>query len=184
MTSRANSTPHRPVSGNLHFRLMTWTFRARDIFRPPSRLLREAGVGRGRTVLDFGCGPGSFSLAAARLVGKEGRVWAVDIHPLAVRMVERRARRRGLTQLKAVFSDRETGLEAESVDVVLLYDVLHEIDDKPALLEEFHRLLRPGGLLSFHDHFLGGDEISELLGGGRMFRFLRRGRHTTTYKKI
>lgn len=54
---------------NFSFRLMSAEFRIRDWLHPPIKILQEAGVHRGMTVLDFGCGPGGFSLAAAQLVG-------------------------------------------------------------------------------------------------------------------
>ena len=71
------------MQSDFSFRVMSLEFRLRDFFRPPERILREAGIRNGMTVLDFGCGPGGFSLAAAKLVGPDGRVYAVDNHPLA-----------------------------------------------------------------------------------------------------
>jgi predicted methyltransferase len=53
----------------------------RDLIRPPRAILREAGLGPGMAVLDFGCGPGGFSVAAVRLVGPAGRVYALDLRP-------------------------------------------------------------------------------------------------------
>jgi 23S rRNA U2552 (ribose-2'-O)-methylase RlmE/FtsJ len=70
------------MQSDFSFRAMSLEFRLRDFFRPPERILREAGIRDGLTVLDFGCGPGGFSQAAAKLVGPEGRVYAVDNHPL------------------------------------------------------------------------------------------------------
>lgn len=184
MTGRENKAPHSPVSGDGHFRVMAWTFRLRDVFRPPVRLLREAGVKPGQTVLDFGCGPGSFSLAAAGLVGNTGRVLAYDIHPLAIRTVESRACRRGLKNLQAVLSEGVNGLAEGAVDVALLYDVLHEVGDPSALSAELHRVMRPGGLLSFHDHFMREETVADLFCRDDLFRLLRRGRYTRTFQRI
>lgn len=175
---------HSPVESRLGFRLMAAGFRIRDVFRPPARLLREAGVRPGDAVLDFGCGPGSFSLAAARLVGESGRVYALDLHPLAVRTVAKRAERRGFAHLFAFFSDTDTGLPAESMDLILLYDVLHEVKDRSGLFEEFHRLLKPGGRVSFHDHYLDREAAAGILTAGGRFRLLREGKSTLTFQKI
>jgi len=84
------------------FCLMSLVFRLRDMVRPPAKILAEAKLQPGMTVLDFGCGPGGFSLAAARSVGPEGRVYAVDIHPLAVRSVQRAAARQGLDNVRTI----------------------------------------------------------------------------------
>jgi len=65
-----------PLSqSNLGFRLMSLMFCVRDWLRPPTRILQESGVRPGMAVLDFGCGRGGFSLAAASLVGPEGHVY-------------------------------------------------------------------------------------------------------------
>jgi len=73
-----NSIQGQPMQSDFSFRVMSLKFRLRDFFRPPERILREAGIRNGMTVLDFGCGPGGFSLAAAKLVGPGGRVYAAD----------------------------------------------------------------------------------------------------------
>lgn len=68
---------------NIDFALMSLMFRVRDLIRPPVVALKEAGVGPGMRVLDYGCGPGSFYLAAALIVGDRGMVYALDELPVA-----------------------------------------------------------------------------------------------------
>jgi len=77
----------------LSFRLMALEFRLRDWLRPPLRVLVEADLHPGMTVLDFGCAPGSFTVAAARIVGPAGRICALDISPLASKTASHAARR-------------------------------------------------------------------------------------------
>ena len=60
------------VLRDIHFRLMALGFMFRDLPNPPEKILKEADIGPGDRVLDFGCGPGSYSLAAAKLVGEKG----------------------------------------------------------------------------------------------------------------
>jgi len=57
------------------------------IFRNPYRLLEVAGLKSGQKVLEVGCGPGFFTLPAAKIVGEEGYIYAVDVHPLAIKKV-------------------------------------------------------------------------------------------------
>ena len=73
-----------PIS-NSHFKFMTLALKFRDVFKPPRKVLEETTIKAGDTVLDFGCGPGSYSLAAARLVGEKGQVYSLDIHPMAIK---------------------------------------------------------------------------------------------------
>jgi ubiquinone/menaquinone biosynthesis C-methylase UbiE len=149
----------KPMS-NFHFRFMSLGFWFRDTFLPPKNILKEAGIKPGFSVLDYGCGPGGYSIAAAGIVGDSGKVYALDVHPLAVRMVQDTARKRGLTNVKTILSDCGTGLPDDSIDIVLLYDTLHILNDPGGVLEEIHRVLRPKGILSISDHHMTKDEIT------------------------
>lgn len=141
----------KPMS-RLSFAVHLAYFRLRDRFLAPERVLRDAGVQPGQTVLDYGCGGGSYSLAAARMVGEAGRVWAVDFSPLAVAEVRRRAGEQGLTNLETIETDRATGLANQSVDLILMYDVFQALGDPAGVLAELHRVLRAGGVLSVRHH--------------------------------
>jgi len=99
---------------HLAFHLMSMEFRLRDSLRPPIKILKEAGMHSGMTVLDFGCGPGGFSVAAARLVGRKGRVYALDIHPLAIRWIQCRAAREHLDNIQTIFGTSMTEVPGET----------------------------------------------------------------------
>ena len=144
---------------DLRFPFMRFAFMVRDRLRPREKILEEVGLRPGFHVLDFGCGPGSYVEPAARRVGESGRVYALDRNPSAVRLVERRAARRGLPQVHTIHSDGPTGLPDGSVDVVLLYDILHHLTDPRSILDEIHRVLKPEGALSVSDHHLAGADI-------------------------
>ena len=59
----------------------------------------------------------------------------------------------------SILSDCDTGLPPASIDVVLLYDILHELENRTEVLKELHRVLKPEGILSVSDHHLEEDEI-------------------------
>ena len=71
------------------FRMMSLMLAVRDRFVAMDKRLDDFGLRPGQTVVDYGCGPGSYIRKAAALVGESGRVYAVDIHELAVATVER-----------------------------------------------------------------------------------------------
>lgn len=75
---------------NLHFRLMFFTYKFRDFFVPRMKILKKARIEEGFQVLDYGCGPGSYIAPLADLVGPSGKIYALDIHPLASQTVKRR----------------------------------------------------------------------------------------------
>lgn len=142
----------------LTYRVELGVIRLRDLFRTPRRVLIEAGVRAGMTVLDFGCGPGGFSLAAAKLVGPKGHVLAVDVQPIALATVRRRAARWELGNVDCLRVDRIADVSAASVDMVFLYDVLHTGHDsewRQTVLTSIGRVLKPAGVLSVRDHHLG-----------------------------
>jgi len=164
------------VLSNLGFRLMALEYRLRDLLRPPDWILRQVGVRPGMDVLDLGCGPGSFSLAAAGLVGPEGSVYAVDIHPLAIRRVGRAANRLGVSHLQVIHGHELSRVPDESVDIALLFDVLHEIREPGPTLAEIRRVLRQHGVLAVADHHLEEASLLHTVTGDSLFRLVPGGR--------
>jgi ubiquinone/menaquinone biosynthesis C-methylase UbiE len=79
---------------NLGFRFMSFYFRFRDYFAPPIKILERIGIQAGINVLDFGAGSGSYSIPAAQLVGPTGKVYAADIHPLAIKEIRKKAEKK------------------------------------------------------------------------------------------
>lgn len=170
--------------GTLSSELTALWFAVRDWRTPPGSILCEAGIQPGFRVLDFGCGPGSFSIAAAELVGGSGRVYAVDVDPLALQRVRSRAARKGLENIETVCTDCVTGLETGSVDVVLLYDTYHDLTAPDDVLAEVHRVSKPDSVLSFSDHHMQEDQILASVTGGGLFELLRQGKTTYTFRRM
>jgi len=156
-----NEQKDKPMP-DIGFRMMSFFFRIRDRFRDPGKQLEKVGIKEGQTLLDFGCGSGSYVIPAARMVGGKGMVYAMDIHPLAINAVEKKATKEGLTNIATILSDRDTGLPDESIDVVLLYDVIRSIKDKRALLKELHRVMKVNGLLSILAEHIKVEDVLEI----------------------
>ena len=140
--------------------------------------LVRIGLSPGQKVLDFGCASGSYALPAARLVGRMGRVYAMDKNAEALEGLRRAATARKLAQINVSNTHGEVDipLENESVDVVLLHDVLHLIGweeseghttrrstatDRRVLLGEMYRVMKWDGLLSvFSPHLVSHTDIT------------------------
>ncbi len=105
----------------LNFRIISFILKIRDMFYPPKYILKDVGIRPGVCVLDFGCGPGSYSIAIAELLAGTGKVFALDMHPLAIKKVNHTAQKKKLTNIKTILSNCDTGLPSNSVDIVLLY---------------------------------------------------------------
>ena len=145
------------------FKAMSFYFALRHRLEDVTKPLKKAGITEGQIVLDFGCGPGHYTIAAAKMVGESGRVYALDIHPLAARSVEKKAAKKSLTNIKTIISDRDTGLPDQSIDTALVYDTIHMIKDKQALARELHRVLKPDGLLSVIAEHVKVEDIIKIL---------------------
>ena len=171
------------MQSNLDFRLMSLIYKLRDFFRPRNSILREVGIKPGFTVLDYGCGPGSYVIPTAELVDKSGKVYALDVHPLAVKSVEHITAKKRLTNVETIQSDCKTGLPDTSVDVVLLYDLFHDLADPDGVLAEVHRVLKQDGVLSLSDHHLKEDGIVSGVTKSGLFKLLRKGKRTYSFGK-
>jgi ubiquinone/menaquinone biosynthesis C-methylase UbiE len=172
----------KPAS-NLHFKVMSLGYKFRDLRLPRKNILKEVGIKPGFRVLDYGCGPGSYIIPLAELVGESGKVYALDMHPLAIRKVQNIASKKQLANVETILSDCKTGLHRNSLDAVLLYDAFHHLSDPDGVLKELHRVLKPDGILSFSDHHMKEREILAEVTNGRLFRPLRKGQRTYTFLK-
>ena len=145
------------------FGIMKLVLRVREIRGMPERTLRQMEILKGQTILDYGCGIGSFSTLMAEMIGDTGVVYALDIHPLAISAVEKNIRKRKISNIRTIRSSNETGLPDESVDVVLLHDVLQMITDTDSLLWELHRVLKSSGILYATSEHLEIDEFMDIM---------------------
>ncbi|MEJ2279491.1 MAG: SAM-dependent methyltransferase [Candidatus Lokiarchaeota archaeon] len=72
------------------FKVMSFLFKIRDFFSNPMKKVEKAQIREGDIVVDYGCGPGSYSIAASKKVGAEGKVYALDVLPVAIKMVQKK----------------------------------------------------------------------------------------------
>lgn len=168
---------------NWAFNGMSFMFKIRDRLQPRTQVLQEVELGPGDRVLDYGCGPGTYVPHVAERVGETGHVYALDLHPLAVRRVQELARKRRLGNVETIQSDCRSRLPDGSVDVVLLYDIFHMLSEPDAVLAELHRVLKAQGTLSLLDpHMREEDLVSGVTRGG-LFTLAAKGERTYRFAK-
>jgi ubiquinone/menaquinone biosynthesis C-methylase UbiE len=128
---------------------MLLQYRAQEVLRlgDPSKQLERAAVEPGETVVDWGCGPGRVSIPAAKLIGS-GKLFAVDVEPLALQVVREKAAAHDLRNVYTIpFKAHPVAISTGSADVVLLLDTFHAVHDRQGLLGDIGRVLKSGGRL-------------------------------------
>ena len=171
------------LMSDIGFRFMSLGFKFRDYIKPRKSVLEEADIKQGFHVLDFGCGPGSYIAPLAELVGKSGKIYALDIHPLAIQKVQKLASKKRLDNVQTILSDCKTGLPSDSIDLILLYDVFHGLNNANIILTELHRVLKPKSILSFNDHHMKEEEIISQISSGGLFKLSAKGKNNYSFFK-
>lgn len=125
---------------------------ARDAWNRPDEVMDALGVRAGSVIADVGCGRGYFTFKSAARVGREGKVFAVDLREDELAGIRERAQRDGLPQIETIQgSENDPHLPAAVLDVVLVMNSYHEFGEHAAILAAFYRALKPGGLLALID---------------------------------
>ena len=160
---------------------------SREIYARRHDIVAATGVKAGMTVADVGAGSGFMAMLFARQVGPSGRVIAAEVSKVFAAAIAERAQHEGYTNLSTVLGTQtETGLPADSVDIVITTDVYHHFEQVVPVLSSIRRALRPGGrfiVVDFEripgvtpqntlDHVRAGKEtvIEEVLAAGFKLR--------------
>ncbi len=141
------SVPSLSQKGHAFPARLSWLIdgRLRRWIQPADKLVEQLGVASETTVVDFGCGPGYFTVELAKRAHK---VIAVDLQQEMLKKAQRKIDKAGLSNVEYLRSDgANIQLPDASVDMVLLVTVFHEIGDIKAVLAEFRRILKLPGKL-------------------------------------
>lgn len=132
------------------------------MFSDPQKNIEQLGVDPGTKVADLGSGAGFYSLALAKAVGPQGRVFAVDVQQELLTKLKTEALHHYLENIEVIWGDVDephgSRLEDASVDRVLVTNTLFQVDHKDILAKEAFRILKPKGralLVDWTDSFGG-----------------------------
>lgn len=134
------------------FSLMKIFFKIYYFFKPASRYLKNFGIKPGSTVIDYGCGPGACISAASELVGKNGMVYAVDIHEMAIESVEKLIMEKSIINVKTVLTDGiRSSIPDNTADLIYALDMFHMVKETDPFLKELCRITKSDGILVIED---------------------------------
>ena len=103
-------------------------------------------------MVDYGCGPGRYIAEASRRVGPRGKVYAIDVHELAIAGVRKMIAMHNLTNVIPVLAKGyNSGLPDHVADLIYALDMFHSVKDPMALLAELRRIVKPSGTLILED---------------------------------
>jgi ubiquinone/menaquinone biosynthesis C-methylase UbiE len=119
-------------------------------------IIKKSQIGEKMKVADLGCGgSGHFVFPVSKIIGKKGKIYAVDILKPALERINRRAKQESYPNIETIWSDLEvfgaTKIESESLDVAMLINTLHLSHKKVEILREAIRLLKKGGKMVIID---------------------------------
>lgn len=128
----------------ISFMLDNWF---RRLVQHPKKIAGDY-VQKGATVIDVGCGPGYFSIDLAKMVGEDGRVFAVDIQESMLTKVKKKAAKHSVVQRMVFHRCRSNriGLD-QKADFILAYYLIHETPDPRACFSEMKAMLKTEGRL-------------------------------------
>ena len=138
---------------NPFFRMMTFAMKTMDLLdNRANKKFMTLNLKENQVVIDYGCGPARYVKNASLAVGPGGKVYAVDIHPMALEHVENISRKHHLENVEAVLADGYScPIPDQTADVVYALDMFHMIEQPAELLKELNRIVKPGGKVIIED---------------------------------
>ena len=121
------------------------------MFSDPEHNIEQFNLQPGLMVADIGAGSGFYTFAAAKAVGPEGRIYAIEIQQDLLNKLMNQERTQKLSNIEGIWGDVEklggTKLAEESVNAVIVANILFQVEDKQTFATEIFRILKPGGEL-------------------------------------
>jgi ubiquinone/menaquinone biosynthesis C-methylase UbiE len=159
---------------DVNYRLMVLIMNVVDIlFSHIEKRVARFGIQPGMIVVDYGCGPGRYTIFYSRLAGMNGKVYAVDIHQMAIEIVRKKMEKYGLDNVEPVLArGYDSGLPDHVADVVTAIDMFFAIRNQPAFLAELRRIAKPNGILVIDDGHQPRQRTKEQLAAAGSWRIL------------
>jgi ubiquinone/menaquinone biosynthesis C-methylase UbiE len=129
----------------------------RDTWQKPHAVIQALALKPDAVVADLGAGTGYFAARLANML-PNGTVYAVDVEPEMVKYLGERAKREGLKNLKPVVASADNARLPVKVDLILLVDVYHHIENRDGYFRRLAASLKPGGRVAVIDFRLDSPE--------------------------
>ncbi len=120
----------------------------REAEEAPSKALAALELKPGMVVADIGAGSGYYTSRMSKLVGATGKVYATDIQPGMIELLNRRIQSEGLANVTPILGGMDDPkLPPNSIDLAIMVDVYHELQTPQVFLQKLREVFKPGGRL-------------------------------------
>ncbi len=129
-------------------------WKKRDTWMNVPKIFDLAGIKSGSTVADVGCHEGYLTIHLSKMVGERGKVYAVDVREDRIEQLDEHLEERKLTNVKTIVGDYDNPkLPNTSLDVVVVMDTYHEMDNYMVVLDHIKKSLKPEGRIVIIEKF-------------------------------
>ena len=141
----------REIANVMGFQGAGWLERPeREREEQVSKLMKSLDIKEGQHIADFGAGSGHHTMKLSKLVGENGKVYAVDIQPEMLDMIGKRMRKDNIKNVALIHNtEKDPKLPANKLDMILMVDVYHELSYPYEVTLDLVKALKPGGRLVF-----------------------------------
>ena len=168
---------------NTEFKAMQGIYKLTDAFYHyiPARAA-SFSIRPGMTVVDYGCGPGRYTAEFARLVGENGKVYAVDLLEIAIKETEKRLQKSEVKNVELkVAQGYDSGIPQSTADMICAVDMFHHVDPVP-FLKEMGRIAKPDGVLVLSGGHMTRRRVKEAMVASGLWEIAEESRHFLKYR--
>ena len=169
---------------NTEFKIMCGIYRLTDmVYRYIPARAKSFNLQQGMTVVDYGCGPGRFTKEFARMVGENGKVYAVDLLEIALQKTKNQLQKNGLNNVELrLAQDYDSGIPQSAADMVCAVDMFHHVEPAP-FLKEMDRIAKPDGVLLLSGGHMTRKRIKEVVAASGLWKIAEESKRFIKYKK-
>lgn len=126
----------------------------RKLFTPRKNIIKNSHIKKGSIVLEIGCGPGFFTETISSIIGKKGKLYALDVQKQMIEKIKNKIKNKKIrNNVYTRFSNASNiNLPSNSVDVVFVAYAFEELNKKEKSVKEFYRICKLKGYLIFREH--------------------------------
>ncbi|WPC43399.1 class I SAM-dependent methyltransferase [Clostridium sp. JS66] len=142
----------------------------RDRTAPINEECDKFNIKNGDIVIDYGCGSGGYTKKISELLGENGKVYAVDIHELAIESVKKKINKYQLTNVETVLVKNINEIRDNAANIIIAIDMFHMVQDKNVFLKELYRLIKKDGTLFISTHHMTSEEAQRIILDSKLWK--------------